>query len=157
MKRQQAFIASMINKVVSAGTLTRPTRVYSFLKAATGSLVTDPDLASLSKLANLAYQFRKTRLDNITFITVPIEEYAPDPNRLAWSDSAAGLWKVLINDEPLPKKYKEDVISADDTPGGTPSGSPPASGSPSGGGSPSQSPTPGGDGEQEADANGLCA
>jgi LCP family protein required for cell wall assembly len=159
MKRQQAFIASMINKVVSAGTLTRPTRVYSFLKAATGSLVTDPDLASLSKLANLAYQFRKTDLDHITFITVPIEEYAPDPNRLQWSDSAQGLWKVLINDEPLPKKYQEDVISADDAPGGTPSGTPPASGSPSGGPSPSGSPSqsPGGEGEQEADANGLCA
>ena len=90
MKRQQAFVASMINKVVSAGTLTRPSRVYSFLKAATGSVVTDPELASLSKLANLAYQFRKTDLDNITFITVPIEEYAPDPNRLIWSDSANG-------------------------------------------------------------------
>ena len=38
MKRQQAFIASMINKVVSAGTLTRPSRVYDFLKAATGSI-----------------------------------------------------------------------------------------------------------------------
>ena len=106
MKRQQAFIASMINKVISADTLTKPDRVYSFLKAATGSVVTDPDLASLSKLANLAYQFRKTDLDNITFITVPIEEYAPDPNRLLWSDSAAGLWKVLLNDEPLPKRYK---------------------------------------------------
>ena len=90
--------------------------MYSFLKAATGSVVTDPDLASLSKLANLAYQFRKTDLDNITFITVPIEEYAPDPNRLIWSDSAAGLWKVLLNDEPLPKKYREDVISADQAP-----------------------------------------
>ena len=44
MKRQQAFIASMINKVVSAGTLTQPTRVYSFLKAATGSW--SPILAS---------------------------------------------------------------------------------------------------------------
>ena len=125
MKRQQAFVASMINKVVSAGTLTRPYRVYSFLKAATGSVVTDPDLASLSKLANLAYQFRKTDLDNITFITVPIEEYAPDPNRLIWSDSADGLWKVLLNDEPLPKQYREDVISADQTPGGA-SGSGPA-------------------------------
>ena len=159
MKRQQAFVASMINKVVSAGTLTRPSRVYSFLKAATGSVVTDPELASLSKLANLAYQFRKTDLDNITFITVPIEEYAPDPNRLIWSDSAKGLWKVLLNDEPLPKQYREDVISADQTPGessgsGNPSGS--ASGSPA---APSTSATAGGDssGEQEADANGLCA
>ena len=161
MKRQQAFIASMINKVVSAGTLTKPTRVYSFLKAATGSIVTDPKLASVSKLANLAYQFRKTDLDNITFITVPIEEYPPDPNRLMWSDSAAGLWKVLLNDEPLPKRYREDVISADQTPGG---GSGSASGGASGSASgspaaPSTSASEGtdGGGEQEADANGLCA
>jgi LCP family protein required for cell wall assembly len=160
MKRQQAFIASMINKVVSANTLSKPTRVYSFLKAATGSVVTDPGLASLSKLANLAYQFRKTSLDDITFITVPFEEYAPDPNRLQWSASAAGLWKVLLNDQPLPKKYKEDVISADQAPGGTPSA--PASETPSGSASstpsaPTTESTEGPDAEQEADQNGLCA
>ncbi len=161
MKRQQAFVASMINKVVSADTLTKPTRVYSFLKGVTGSVVTDPGLASLSKLANLAYQFRKTDLDNITFITVPIEEYPPDPNRLLWSDSAAGLWKVLLNDEPLPKRYREDVITAEQTPGGASgTGSSTASGQTSGSpASPSTATTEGDDGggEQEADANGLCA
>jgi LCP family protein required for cell wall assembly len=158
MKRQQAFIASMINKVVSARTLTSPARVYAFLKAATGSIVTDPGLASLAKLANLAYQFRKTDLDNITFITVPIEEYPPDPNRLIWSDSAKGLWRVLLNDEPLPKRYREDVISAE-TPPGTPAGSPSgtSTGSPSGSASPPATDAPASGGEQEADANGLCA
>ena len=163
MKRQQAFVASMINKVVSAGTLTRPSRVYNFLKAATGSVTTDPGLSSLSKLVNLAWQFRRTDLDNISFITVPFEEYAPDPNRLIWSDAAKGLWKVILNDEALPKRYKEGVISADDPPG-TPTGgaagttgaasgsttsSPPATGTTSNG-------TDSGD-EQAADQNGLCA
>jgi anionic cell wall polymer biosynthesis LytR-Cps2A-Psr (LCP) family protein len=159
MKRQQAFMASMINKVVSAGTLTRPSRVYNFLKAATGSIVTDPGLSSLSGLVHLAWEFRRTDLDNISFITVPFEEYPPDPNRLMWSESAKGLWKVLRKDEPLPKRYREDVISADQTPGGSsgsgnPSGS--ASGSPA---APSTATTEGGgaDGEQQADANGLCA
>jgi len=159
MKRQQAFIASMINKVVSANTLSKPTRVYSFLKAATGSVVTDPGLASLSKLANLAYQFRKTSLDDITFITVPFEEYPADANRLQWSDSAEGLWQVLLKDQPLPKKYKEDVISADDAPGtptGTPTGSPSADPSDTPSAPTSESPE-GAEGEQEADANGLCA
>ena len=164
MKRQQAFIASMINKVVSAGTLTRPSRVYNFLKAATGSITTDPGLASLSKLVNLAWQFRKTNLDNIEFITVPFEEYPPDPNRLIWSDSAKGLWKVILNDEPLPKRYKEQVISANKPPGspsGTASGT--ASGSASGSSSAPSSPSTGstssaGAGqEQTADENGLCA
>jgi LCP family protein required for cell wall assembly len=162
MKRQQAFIASMINKVVSAGTLTRPTRVYNFLKAATGSITTDPGLSSLSKLVNLALQFRKTDLDNISFITVPFEEYAPDPNRLVWSDSARALWKVILNDEALPKRYKEEVISADKPPG-TPSGSASgsASGSPSGTSSAPSSPSTEGTGpaggEQPADQNGLCS
>ena len=166
MKRQQAFVASMINKVVSAGTLTRPTRVYNFLKAATGSITTDPGLASLSKLVNLALQFRRTDLDNISFITVPFEEYPEDPNRLIWSASAKGLWKVILDDKPLPKKYKEDVISAAQTPG-TPSGSGTgsASGTDSSTGPPS-SPSTGSTGstgaadtvsEQEADQNGLCA
>ena len=134
MKRQQAFLASMINKVVSAGTLTRPTRVYNFLKAATGSITTDPGLASLSKLVNLALQFRKTDLDNISFITVPFEAYPEDPNRLIWSDSAKGLWNVILNDEPLPKRYQEEVISANKPPG-TPAGSASGTG-PSSSGSP---------------------
>ena len=165
MKRQQAFIASMINKVVSAGTLTRPSRVYNFLKAATASIVTDPGLSSLSKLVKLAFQFRKTNLDNISFITVPFEAYPADPNRLQWSPAAKGLWKVILNDQPLPKKYKQDVISADNPPG-TPSGSGSASsGGPSGtasgsASSPSspstQSTGSGGISPQEADQNGLC-
>ena len=34
MKRQQAFLAAMANKAISAGTLTNPVRLYSFLDAA---------------------------------------------------------------------------------------------------------------------------
>ncbi len=37
MKRQQAFISSMIAKVVSRGTLANPVRLYRFLDAATSS------------------------------------------------------------------------------------------------------------------------
>jgi LCP family protein required for cell wall assembly len=168
MKRQQAFIASMINKVVSAGTLTRPSRVYNFLKAATASIVTDPGLSSLGKLVKLSWQFRKTSLHDISFITVPFEEYPPDPNRLQWSPDAKGLWKVILNDKPLPKKYKEEVISANKPPGTpTHAASGPASAATSSSSTaspsspPSSSPTSPsgstGSGPQKADQNGLCA
>jgi LCP family protein required for cell wall assembly len=170
MKRQQAFIASMINKVVSAGTLTRPSRVYNFLKAATASIVTDPGISSVSKLVNLAWQFRKTNLDDISFITVPFEEYPPDPNRLQWSPEAKGLWQVILNDKPLPKKYKEEVISANKPPGtptggasgsasGSTSGSASTSGTPSGPASSPSSPataSTSAGAQQTADQNGLC-
>lgn len=142
MKRQQAFIASMINKVVSAGTLSRPDRVYSFLDAATSSLMLDEELANLKALVNLALQFKNTGLDDIKFVTVPFAEYEPDPNRLVWTDEADDLWERIRNDRALGREFSDDSLSADD-PVGT------ASGSPSGDGSPSS--------EESADAKGKAA
>ncbi len=150
MKRQQAFIASMVNKVVSAGTLTRPDRVYGFLKAATGSLTLDAELDSLSKLADLAMQFRKTGLSDIKFISVPFEAYEPDPNRLVWTEDADKLWTRIKRDKPLSTSLKQGSINAADPVGG-PSGSPSAS--PGSG----QDKAPSEIEKAEALANGLCA
>lgn len=148
MKRQQAFVASMINKVVSAGTLTRPYRVYRFVEAVAESIVVDPELAALDELAGLARQFRKTDLDDIEFITVPFMAYEPDPNRLVWAPEAEELWRRIIADKPLNKKLSGQVVSAGNPVG--PSADP--SGDPSAG-----SGTPGGDVDATAAENGLCA
>ncbi|SDM61685.1 transcriptional attenuator, LytR family [Nocardioides szechwanensis] len=129
MTRQQAFIASMINKVVSAGTLSRPDRVYSFLDAATSSLMLDEELANLKSLVDLALQFKNTGLDDIKFITVPFAEYEPDPNRLVWTDEADDLWERIRNDRRLGREFSGDSLSADD-PVGTTSGAPSGDGSP---------------------------
>ena len=143
MKRQQAFIASMINKVISAETLTKPYRVFNFIEAATKSIMPDPELASLHKMAVLARQFRETDLDDIEFITVPFMEYEPNPNRLVWAPEADQLWKRIIADKPLDKRLS-GIIKADD-PVGTPADSPSADG------------TPGGDSDAGKRENGLCA
>jgi LCP family protein required for cell wall assembly len=149
MKRQQAFVASMINKVISADTLTKPYRVYNFVEAATRSITPDPELASLDKLAKLARQFRETDLADIEFITVPFMEYEPDPNRLVWAPEADELWKRILADKPLNKKLSGQVVSADDPVGGSAPAS--SSASPAGAG------TPGGSVEATAAENGLCA
>ncbi len=145
MKRQQVFIASMINKVISAKTLTRPNRVYNFVEAATASITPDPDLASLTKLAALARQFRETELDDIEFITVPFMTYEPDPNRLLWAPEADELWQRIIADKPLNKALSGQVVTASDDVG---SPSEPTTG---------ESGTDvGGDVNADAAANGLC-
>jgi LCP family protein required for cell wall assembly len=149
MKRQQAFVASMINKVISANTLTKPYRVYNFVEAATRSITPDPELASLDKLAKLARQFRETDLDDIEFITVPFMEYEPDPNRLVWAPAADELWERILADKPLNKKLSGQVVSADDPVGGPAPAS--SSAAPAGAG------TPGGNVEATAAENGLCA
>ncbi|WP_166140296.1 LCP family protein [Nocardioides ochotonae] len=157
MKRQQAFIASLLNRVLSAGTLAQPTRVYDFLTAVADSIRVDEDLDSLRKLTDMALEFRHTDLGEIRFVTVPFEAYPADANRLQWAPEADRLWKRIAADEPLGRDFSEDSISAADPPDGTPDAGDP-SGSPSPGG---KSPGPGQPDEEtrraQALANGLCA
>jgi LCP family protein required for cell wall assembly len=120
MKRQQAFLASMANKAISAGTLANPVKLYNFLDAATKSLITDPELAHLKKLAGLANQVRDIGLDNIQFLTVPWETYQPDPNRLVWAPEAKRLWRLIKLDEPLTRGLSKEVTTAADAPSARP-------------------------------------
>jgi LCP family protein required for cell wall assembly len=128
MKRQQAFIAAMIEKVVSKGTLANPVRLYRFLNAATQSLTTDTGFAHLKELASLGSSLKNIGLDNIQFITVPNQPYAPDPNRLQWSPDAKDVWRKMRFDKPL-GKLATDAVSPGQKPGAKPSKS--ASPSPS--------------------------
>jgi LCP family protein required for cell wall assembly len=112
MKRQQAFLASMSSKAVSAGTLINPVRLIKFLDAATKSLSTDPGLASIGKLRSLASSFNGIGLDKIQFLTVPFQPYAPDPNRLQWAPEATMLWKRMIADEPVGENLSGEVTTA---------------------------------------------
>jgi LCP family protein required for cell wall assembly len=163
MKRQQTFLASMANKVVSAGTLANPIRLYKFADAATKSLTTDPGLASLGKLRGLASSFSGIGLDKIQFLTVPFQEYAPDPNRLQWAPSADKLWQRMRTDQPLNKVLAGDVTTAADDNAGAGSSGPsssPSAGASSPSASPSQTAAAQARAEEavaKAEANGLCA
>ena len=153
MKRQQTFLASMANKAISAGTLANPVKLYNFLDAATKSLTTDEELASLKKLAGLANEVRGIGLENIQFLTVPFEWWVEDPNRVVWAPEADKLWHRLETDQEIPKNLSKEVVTA----AGRSAGKPKPSG---GGGGQATSPTPTPSDEEaaaEAAENGLCA
>lgn len=158
MRRQQAFIASMANKIVSADMLVRPDRLVRFLNAATSSLTIDEALGGVWDLAALGRQFSGIGLENITFVTVPFVE-APEFGRLELTEEAETLWALMRADEPLGDFGGEDQITAADRPG-LPDRDPGPSVGPV---QPSESPTapeateePDGS-ELEATADGLCA
>jgi len=116
MKRQQAFIASMIGKVMDAGTLTRPDRLYRFASSLAGSLQASPDLASAGKLVKLAMSVRHADLAHIKFVTAPTTDFPiGDPNwgRLQFTPAAQTLWAKVKNDEPLGKLGKGAVSGSD--------------------------------------------
>jgi LCP family protein required for cell wall assembly len=160
LKRQQAFMASMANKVVSAGTLANPVRLFNFLDAATKSLTVDKGLGNLTKLAKLGLEFKDIGLDKIQFLTIP-SGYAPDdPNRIRWLPAADDVWKRILKDQPLSRGQSSQAISAGNVPSqGGSSGS--SSGSSSGGASGSGSPATGSPQSEAATEAareaGLCA
>lgn len=104
MKRQQAFIASMISKVLSAQTLTRPDRLLHFATALAGSITTNPEIAGAGKLVALASSLKEAKLGDIRFVTAPTIDFpVGDPRwgRLQFTSEATALWRKVADDQPL--------------------------------------------------------
>ncbi|KUN87952.1 LytR family transcriptional regulator [Streptomyces bungoensis] len=81
MERQQRFLGALVDKVRGDGVLLNPVKLYPVLDAATSSLTTDPELASLRGLYQLVRGLRTIPAKQVRFLTVPREAYVYDSNR----------------------------------------------------------------------------
>jgi len=102
INRQQAFLSAMVQEAKSSNLLLRPDKLFRFLDAATKSLTTDKPIANLNALREVAQSVGGLPTSQVRFVTVPIETYPPDPNRVQWSPAADALWKSIRDDTPLP-------------------------------------------------------
>lgn len=100
--RQQAFLSSMVQEATSTNLLLRPDKLFRFLDAATKSLTTDPALGNLNALREVAQSVVGLKSSQVRFVTVPVEAYPPDHNRVQWTSAADALWKSIREDAPLP-------------------------------------------------------
>ncbi|MEU9113131.1 LCP family protein [Streptomyces sp. NPDC048483] len=118
MERQQEFLGALVKKVQSNGVLLNPTRLYPVLDAATSSLTTDADLASLTGLYELVRSMRSIPTGRVQFLTVPRQEYRYDPNRDELVEPDAGrLFGELRRDRPVavaPTQDPEETAAASD-------------------------------------------
>ncbi|MET7601215.1 LCP family protein [Streptomyces avermitilis] len=102
MDRQQRFLGALVNKVQGNDVLLNPVKLYPVLDAATSSLTTDPDLASLRGLYELVRGMRNIPPERVQFLTVPRTSYVNNANRdqLVEPD-AEKLFARLRADAPL--------------------------------------------------------
>ncbi|MBI1379320.1 MAG: LytR family transcriptional regulator [Frankiales bacterium] len=104
MKRQQKFIASIVKKATSAGTLLNPVRLDSFLTAVAHSITTDSGLGK-DQMLDLADRLKGTSPSNVAFETVPLgapEKIPGIGDVLTWDKKkAAALFTALKNDQPI--------------------------------------------------------
>ncbi|GAB2762914.1 LCP family protein [Streptomyces bullii] len=102
MDRQQRFLGALVTKVRSNDVLLNPVKLYPVLDAATSSLTTDPDLASLRGLYELVRGLRDIPTERVQFLTVPRESYVYDANRDQLVEPAAEkLFERLRTDRPV--------------------------------------------------------
>lgn len=130
MERQQRFLAALVHKAQSNDVLLNPVRLYPVLDAATSSLTTDPDLASLRGLYELVRGVRDIPTERMQFLTVPRESYRYNANRDQLVEpEAERLFERLRRDAPLevadsPRSSQGSRGSR--RPGGTADPTPPA-------------------------------
>ncbi|MDT0320550.1 LCP family protein [Streptomyces millisiae] len=111
IERQQDFMRSLAEKAQSK--LTDPAALYDFLDAVTSSLTTDPELAGLRPLYDLAEDLQGIPEENLTFLTVPNYprqlDVPEDTANVVWEYPSAGLlFDALARDE----RMTEDDLAA---------------------------------------------
>jgi LCP family protein required for cell wall assembly len=99
--RQQAFLSSVIQEATKSSLLLRPDKLFRFLNATTSAMTTDKGL-DIGEMKDIAQSVQKIGTDQIRFVKLPTESYAPDPNRVQWTSSADTIWKAIRTDKPLP-------------------------------------------------------
>ncbi|MEU3105144.1 LCP family protein [Streptomyces griseoflavus] len=109
MERQQRFLGALVSKVRSNGVLLNPVKLYPVLDAATSSLTTDPELASLRGLYELVRGLREIPTEDVQFLTLPRESYTGDVNRDQLAQPAAEeLFERLRTDAPIAVHTERD-------------------------------------------------
>lgn len=105
--RQQQLVAAMMRTAKSKNLLTDMTSLYGFATSALETLTVSEGLGGVDKLAGLANSAADIGMDNINFITMPVEQDLYDANRVVPSDKADEVWDAMRNDKPVP----EDAVS----------------------------------------------
>lgn len=108
IRRQQAFLSSMARKVLSSDILLNPASLLGVLNAATESLTTDPQLANIENLRDLAISMKDLRPKNITFTTMPWKPSGDGATVVMAKKRANPLWSAIANDTPWPPKANSD-------------------------------------------------
>ena len=105
VKRQQTWMRSIVSRVLTNGTLSSPTALYSFLKTASRTVAVDESF-TLNQMQSLALEMRHLHSNDIRFMTVPTA---------GTGTSTDGQSIVTLDadvDTPLFKAFAEDRVSA---------------------------------------------
>jgi LCP family protein required for cell wall assembly len=88
IQRQQVFLTQVMKKVTDGGLLTDPVKLDGFLRSATAAVTVDSGL-SFERMLEIANSLRGLTAKELKGITVPVETYPQDKNRVQFAQPAA--------------------------------------------------------------------
>ncbi|MEV4169696.1 LCP family protein [Nonomuraea sp. NPDC049709] len=88
IQRQQVFLTAVLKEVTDGGLLTDPIKLNGFLQAAIQAVTVDDDL-SLDRMLEIGNSVRGLTAKELKGITVPIEPYPADKDRVQFAEPAA--------------------------------------------------------------------
>lgn len=106
IQAQQGFMASLLRKVKSEGTLSNPGRLASIAEAITQNVTVDKGLGNIGTLIGVGATLGGVDLSNVVFATVPTEPWSQDSNRLQISEAANNVFQRLRDDKSLKEEEK---------------------------------------------------
>ncbi|MFD1212506.1 LCP family protein [Arthrobacter sp. GCM10027362] len=119
VRAQQSFLASMVRKLTSEGTLTNVPRLYSIAEAVARNLTVDDGLAQIPALLALADRVKNVNLSKVAFVSLPTELYEPNPNRLVMKEEEGQrLFQILREDGDVTADDAADKDKPNDKPTG---------------------------------------
>jgi LCP family protein required for cell wall assembly len=103
IQRDQFMSAQVVKGVLHSGLLSNPIRMVNVITDAAASMTTDAGM-TVSDLVQIGESFRDLSGQNVQFITVPNEPWAPNPNRVQFMQPQANeVFAAIARDHTVPK------------------------------------------------------
>nr|WP_158884714.1 LCP family protein [Amycolatopsis anabasis] len=112
IKRQQQFISSLLQKVMSHGVLTDPGQLSAFVTAFAGA--TFGDNIGVDQMLTLGQSMKGMDASKVNFLTVPTTgESNSRGNEVLIESKAAAIFRALIANGPMPDDKPKPNVQAD--------------------------------------------
>ena len=108
MRRQQAFMASIVRKASSTKLLLNPVQLLRVIDATTKSISTDSALASSRRISEIALDLSGIKPEEVRFVTVP-SRIRGDGATVEWTTRARRMWQAVRNDKPWPPSSAVEI------------------------------------------------
>jgi LCP family protein required for cell wall assembly len=88
---QQVFLSAMMRKIVSAGTLGNPVKLYSLASAAVKNMTLSKSLSNTDTIIELGTALKNIDLSNVLFVQYPTTADPQDSNRVVEDEAGASV------------------------------------------------------------------